>query len=135
MTRSLLWMVGLPAVLWVLLGVPARRLSGNDEPLWYSGTAALICTVAMTLAFTGKCVLSRRDPRLAPILTLGAAGLRMFFVLICGVVLSSAVSFFRGQAFWLWLAVFYFATLALDVVLSLKDRPQDAAKSSTHGPV
>jgi hypothetical protein len=134
-TRSLLWMIGLPLVLWVLLAVPARRLGGGDEALWYSGTAVLICTVTMTLAHVGKTLLSRQDPRLAPILTLGASGLRMFVVLTCGVVLSSVVPFYRGQAFWLWLGVFYFATLALDVALSVKARPPDSVKPSAHGPV
>jgi len=121
-------------VLWLLLALPASYLTESDAPVWHSGAAALLCTVPMALAFVGTTRLARRDPRTAAVVALGASGLRMFVVLSGGLVLGLLVPFYRNQAFWLWLVVFYFTTLALDVALLLRLRPTDSAKTSVHGP-
>lgn len=113
--------------LWLLVGLPARHFGGGDEALQYTGTAALLCAIpmALTLALTAR--LAVKAPRMLAIGVLGATGLRMFVVLISGLVLAAFVPFYREQAFWLWLVVFYLATLALDVGLLLASKPVDPA--------
>jgi hypothetical protein len=125
--------VAVPGLLWLLLALPAGYLSDSDDPLYHAGTAALLCSATMALALYGSVRLARRDPRTAALVALGASGLRMFVVLALAVVLANLVPFFRNRAFWLWLVVFYFTTLALDVALLLRLRPSDPAKPSAHG--
>jgi hypothetical protein len=123
-----------PGLLWLLLALPAGYLSDSDDPLYLAGTAALLCSATMAVALVATVRMARRDPQTATLVALGASGLRMFVVLTLAVVLANLVPFFRNRAFWLWLVVFYFTTLALDVVLLLRLRPADPAKPPAHGP-
>jgi hypothetical protein len=122
MTGRLLLLTGGCAALWVVLAVPARHFGGGDDALFYSGTAALLCGVAMLVSTAGTLWLRRKDPRLMALAVLGATGVRMIAVLGSALALAEAVPFYRGQAFWLWLAVFYLGTLALDVSVLLATR-------------
>jgi hypothetical protein len=128
-TRSLMLLVGVPAAMWLLLGLPARHLTGNDDILWQAGAAALLCTLPGAAALIVITRLTSRNPGMLPLLVMGATGVRMFAVLIVGMLLAIAFPFFRAQAFWLWLVVFYLTTLALDVGLLLKSQPSGPAKS------
>jgi hypothetical protein len=127
-TRRLLLLIGIVAAMWLLLGLPARHLGGGDDALVYAGVAALLCAVPMAASIVVLARVAVRRPQLLPIATLGAGGGRMFFVLFGGVALASAGPFFRQTAFWLWLVVFYLATLTLDVVLLLKSQPPGSVK-------
>ncbi len=122
MRDRLLLLAGGCLTLWVVLAVPARHLGGGDDALLYSGTAALLCGGAMLASAAATEQVGRKDPRLMPLAVLGATGVRMVAVLGCALVLAEAVPFFRGRAFWLWLAVFYLGTLALDVSVLLATR-------------
>ncbi len=128
MTQRLLLLIGGSAALWLLLALPARHLGGGDDALKYSGTAALLCTVPMALTLVLTTRLAARNPRMAAIAVLGATGARMFAVLLAGGLLSVADPSFREPAFWLWLVVFYLATLALDVGLLLASLPPGPVK-------
>jgi hypothetical protein len=51
---------------------------------------------------------------------LGGTGLRLFFVLGAGLVLTGAVPYFQLQSFWVWVLVFYLFTLALEMLLAIR---------------
>jgi hypothetical protein len=127
-SRRLLLLLGATAALWLLVGIPARHLGGGDSALWLSGTAALICAVPMAVTLILTARLASRAPGMLPLIALGATGLRMFAVLIAALLLAVLVPIYRDQAFWLWLVVFYLATLALDVGLLLAGRPSGPVK-------
>jgi hypothetical protein len=60
---------------------------------------------------------------LLTIAVLGATGVRMFTVLAAAMALATLVPYYREPVFWLWLAIFYAGTLALEVGLLLVGRP------------
>jgi hypothetical protein len=122
-TQRLLMLIGGSALLWLLLGLPARHLGGGDDALKYAGAAALLCTVPMALSLVLTTRLAAQKPQMLAVGVLGATGVRMFVVLGAGLLLGVVDPYFGGQAFWLWLVVFYLATLALDVGLLLAGQP------------
>lgn len=104
---------------WVAVSYPAFVL-GGESALIYSAVALLLCllpTVA-TLLWAGWAWNTTPEQQLTMIL--GGTGLRMTFVLGCGLLLYSAVPYFAQQSFWVWLLVFYLLTLALEMVLIVK---------------
>jgi hypothetical protein len=120
-TRRLLMLVGSVAALWLLLGLPARHFGGGDDALMHSGAAALLCTLPMAVSLAVVTRLARTNPQMQAIGILGASGVRMIFVLAAALALAGIDPFFGQPAFWMWLVVFYCATLALDVGLLLAD--------------
>jgi hypothetical protein len=125
--RLLVLIVG-SAALWLLLGLPARHLGGGDDALTYAGVAALLCTLPMAVSLFVTTRIAARNPQMLAIAVLGATGARMFLVLVGGLIAAAANPFYGQPAFWLWLVVFYMATLALDVGLLLASRPSAPAK-------
>jgi hypothetical protein len=115
-------LIGSSAVLWLVLGFPARLLWG-DSALAFAAAALLVCLLptTLTLVWSYK-ALHGGAPEQQLLAILGSTGLRMMFVLCAGMTLFYAVPYFHETAFWLWVVVFYLFTLALEIAL-LVNRP------------
>ena len=122
MRRLLLLFAG-SAAFWLLTALPARQLGGGDEAVAYSGTATLLCFVpaALTLAWAGWSL--SQDSQQQLLLVVGGGGVRMFFVLVMGLLLTQYVPFYQERpGFLFWLLAAYLFTLALEIVLMLAIR-------------
>jgi hypothetical protein len=130
--RRLLYLFAGCAAFWVLTALPARWLGGGDAAVACSGTAVLLCLVpaALTLAWASWAL--KQDGQQQPLVVVGGAGVRMFFVLAAGLVLTQMVPFYQEQAgpFLLWLGAAYLFTLALEVGLILSGRPAPSGAQS-----
>lgn len=106
---------------WVILSYPAWRL-GGEAHLIYSGVALVLCTLpaAATLILDRLAVGGTPETQLVAVV--GGMLMRMAAVLGGGLALSAFHPYFQGQAFWLWVAVFYLFTLALEMVLIVRGR-------------
>jgi hypothetical protein len=64
----------------------------------------------------------KQGPDMQLITVLGGTGVRMFFVLGVGLLLSLSAGFLRDHqlTFWMWVLIFYLATLALEMTLIVK---------------
>jgi len=125
--RRLVFLVGGCAAFALLVGLPARHLGGGDAAVVFIGTALLLCLVPaiVTLLWGERALHQTPDKQL--ILVLGGTGVRMFFVLLSGGALFQWVPYYQGQAsFLIWLLVCYLFTLALDMMLLLVGRPDNA---------
>jgi len=121
--RRLGLLLAAPLALWVLLAVPVRHLA-DDERAWiHSGVAVLLCLVPAALTFVVADRVMRRDPQQGTLILLGATGIRLFGVLTVALVLIFEVPLFAQGRFLVWLLVFYFFTLALELTLLLRGRP------------
>jgi hypothetical protein len=126
-TRPVLILTGGVAAFWVLLAVPARYLGGGDNAVAQSGLAALLCLVPAAAVMAWAQWAFRKGGQHHLYAVLGGGGVRMFFVLGAGLLLSEVLGWYRGQlGFWVWLGVFYFFTLALEIALLLKGHPQQS---------
>ena len=121
--RRLGTMLTAPLALWVLLAVPVRYLADDDNAWAHSGVAMLLCLVPAALTFFVADRLMRRDPQQGSMVLLGATGVRLFGVLLVALVLVFTVPLFARGRFFVWLLVFYFFTLALELTLLLRGRP------------
>jgi hypothetical protein len=103
---------------WLLLCLPARHLGAGDEAVVQSGLAALLCLVPTVLVMAWAGWAFRQDAIHQTYVVLGGGGLRLFFVLGAALFLTEVAGLYRGQiAFLIWVGVFYFFTLALEVGL------------------
>jgi hypothetical protein len=109
----LIWALasGLALLLW-----PERR----ELSLIYSATTAGLCLVPSTLTLLWALAAPGQSPEQRRMTALGGTGIRLFFVLGMGLLLTSTISYFHRQSFWLWLAFFYLVTLALEMVLVVR---------------
>jgi hypothetical protein len=112
------WVVvsGLAMLLW-----PEQR----ESSLIYSAAAAGLCLVPSTLTLLWALVAPGQSPEQRRLVILGGTGIRLFFVLGAGLLLTSTVGYFHRQSFWLWLALFYLVTLALEMVLVVRTLASD----------
>jgi hypothetical protein len=105
--------------LWGLLAIPASFLGGADA-LVLSGVAAVLCLVPTTATL----VWANRTPQQRPgdvlLLAVGGMGLRMTFVLGGAVALYLLIPGLHQTALWVWVLVFYLATLGLEAVLQVR---------------
>ena len=130
MTKPVLFLTGGVAALWLLLALPARYLGGGDDAVVQSGFAALLCLVPAAAVMVWSQWAFRKGGEQQLYAVLGGGGVRMFFVLGSGFLLSEVLGWYRGQiGFWVWLGVFYFCTLALEIGLLIKSRPHKAPNS------
>ena len=125
------WLIFGTVGFWLLSMLPALFL-GDHQTLVHSATAGLMCLMPI-LATQLWYLRTRRQPgaRLS-IVVLAGTGLRMFVVLAGGLVLSLSFDYFRTQNFWIWILMFYLATLALDVSLLYRKLPE-ADREDDHG--
>jgi hypothetical protein len=91
----------------------------RDSLLVCSLAALALCLVPSVLTFlwANWGLQQAPDQQLAAVL--GGTGVRMFFVLGVGLLLSTTVPYLREYqlTFWLWVLLYYLATLALEIVL------------------
>jgi len=120
--RRLAFLLGGSLALWLLVALSARAFWG-DGAVVQSGTALLLCLIpaAATLVWADR---SMGRPEHQMVVLLGGTGVRLFVVLTAALALQSWVAYFQEQpAFWMWLLLFYVATLALELTLILAGRP------------
>ncbi len=128
MRQRVLILIAGTVLFWALTAIPARHLGGGNLAIAYSATALLLCLVPGVLTFLWTGWTARQDPQQMLLVALGATGIRMFGVLLAGLLLLQTVPLFREQeGFLIWLVVFYLFTLTLEMVLLLKARPQPKA--------
>jgi hypothetical protein len=121
--------------LWVLLGGSAWLLLG-DIALLDASVACALCIVPMTAtlvwcewAFGAERRI--RAPEQQLLAMLGGTGVRMFVVLVGGIVLFHAVNELHRPAFLLWVVVFYLTTLTLEVALMIR-RQEASVPAENH---
>jgi len=87
-----------------------------------SVTALGLCLVPTTLTFLWSVWGLKQTPDQQLAVVLGGTGVRMFFVLGVGLLLSTTVAYFHEHAlqFWLWVLLYYLATLALEMILIVR---------------
>jgi hypothetical protein len=88
--------------------------------LGYSATAAGLCLVPSLVTLVWALWGPGRSAEQRRLVVLGGTGIRMFFVLGVGLVLTGSVPYFQQRAFWLWVLAFYLFTLALEMVLVVR---------------
>jgi hypothetical protein len=108
---------------WLLTALPARMLGGGDTAVAYAGTAMLLCFVPAALTLAWATWAMSQDAQQQLLLVVGGGGVRMFFVLVAGLVLTQFVPFYQEQAgFLFWLLAAYLFTLTMEIVLMLASR-------------
>jgi hypothetical protein len=112
------------AAFWLLTALPARMLGGGDAAVACSGTAMLLCFVPAALTLAWAMSVSSQDAQQQLLLVVGGGGVRVFVVLVAGLLLTSYVPYFqeRSSAFLFWLLAAYLFTLALEMALILAGR-------------
>src|SRR5262249_4693226 len=105
--------------LWGLLAIPASFLGGAGA-LVLSGVAAVLCLVPTTATLVWAARTPRRHPNDVLLLAVGGMGLRMTFVLGAAVALYLFVPVLHQTTLWVWVLVFYLATLGLEAVLLVR---------------
>lgn len=108
--------VALVQLLWERVG-PADM--AGAVILVYVSVAAVVCTVPTTVTLLWSSWVQTRSPEQQLLAVMGGTGVRMFFVLAVGMLLTRSVPYFEEHAlrFWLCLLVFYFYTLALEMIV------------------
>jgi hypothetical protein len=91
-----------------------------EAALVYSVVALLLCLVpaALTMLWAGWGRTQAPAQQVAA--ALGGTGVRLFFVLGAGLLLTNLVPYFHHPALWIWVMLFYLFTLALEVVLLVR---------------
>jgi hypothetical protein len=131
--QRLLTLIVATVAFWVLTAIPVKHLGGGDTALLYSGTALLLCLVPGVLTMLWIGWTTDRDPQQRLLAALGSTGVRLFGVLLAGLLLVRTVPLYREQSgFLIWLLVFYLFTLTLEMVLLLKagSRPAQSGESA-----
>ena len=123
MTRRVLLLAGGTVAFWVLTGVPAGFLVG-EEQLYFSAIAAGLCLVPATLTLILNDAFRHRPPEERLVVILGSVALRLGLTLGGGLLLYFLLPWFhRPDAdprslnkpalwFWVWILGFYLLTLA-----------------------
>lgn len=115
-----------------LLTLGGACLLWPDEQLalvQLSATALGLCLVPTVLTMLWASWSSGQDPEQQVVAALGGTGIRMAFVLGMGLLLSSSVPYYQQhfRAFWLWVLLYYLATLGLEMTLLVRARTQALA--------
>jgi hypothetical protein len=119
MAQRLGLLIGGTVALWAVLVYPASRLLGS-EALIHSLAAMLLCLIpaVATMAFALRAFQRSSEEQLLAVL--GGTGLRMAVVLGLGFLAFTFVPELHADAFWIWLIVFYLATLGLEMTLLVR---------------
>ena len=112
-------LVAAAAAFWVVLGLPARAVAG-DEQLLFAGVAVALSLVPGVLAMLWAGWAHSQNPQMETLAVLGGTGVRMFGVLLAALALFQGTELFRKQAFLLWVAGAYVFLLAAEVVLLVR---------------
>jgi hypothetical protein len=114
--RTLALLIGPTLALWLVLALPAHLLWG-EEAVVYSGVAALLCLVPMTLTNLWCQWALRAEPEQQLLAVLGGTGLRLLVVIGVAIALFLSVPYFYRRSFMLWVIFYYLVTLGLEVGL------------------
>jgi hypothetical protein len=95
---------------------------GGETGLVYSAVAMGLCLLPSVVTMVAADWSFRQAPDLQLAIILGGTGVRMGFVLGVGLLLYYLVPFFAQPSFWIWLLIYYLLTLALEVVLVVRER-------------
>jgi len=129
--RRVAWFLVGALAFWAAAAALAYGL-GDSEAVPCIAAAAGLCLLPSiaTLAWATWAATQSPEQQLAA--TLGRTGLRMFFVLGVGLLLTKLVPYFseRQQGFWLWILVFYLFDLGLEMALLLAGRPMPEKQDS-----
>ena len=125
------WLTAWTLGLWALLIVPAQLLAG---PTGIAGLtyAALLCLVPGWLVFCIGSLYGVSSTQ-AAIVAIGGSVLRLLSVLFGALVVRSVRSDLGLREFFVWLLVFYMATLLIETLLLLKQQPSLCNRSRTEG--
>lgn len=125
MAQRLGLLIGGTLVLWAVVVYPASRLLG-PEALVQSLAAMLLCLVpaVATMAFALRAFNRSGEEQLLAVL--GGTGVRMAVVLGLGWLGFTLVPELHANAFWIWLIVFYLATLGLEMTLLVRGASRHA---------
>ena len=121
-------LVAAAAAFWVVLGLPARGLAG-DEQLVFAGVAVTLSLVPGILTMLWAGWAHSQNPQMEALAVLGGTGIRMFGVLLVALAMFQGTELFRKPSFLLWVAGAYVFLLAVEVVLLV--RSQQAAQRKT----
>jgi hypothetical protein len=116
MTRQLAQLLTGSVAFWAVLAAPAWYFGGG-RALLETVVACALCLVPMTLTMIWCHRAFGASPEQLLAAALGGTGLRMLFVIGCGIGLYHAFEELNRAAFLLWVVVFYLGTLMLEVVL------------------
>jgi hypothetical protein len=117
------------ACLWALLSYPAYLL-GGEEGLIFSAVAAVLCLLPTAATLLWCDLVLGGSPEQQLMAVFGGTAIRIIFVIGCGMILYQALEPFHSSRFWLWIIVFYLATLTLEMILVV--RRQAAMDKASH---
>ncbi len=115
-------------LLWAALTYPAYRFDGFNAFL-QSSAAVLLCLVPATGTMIWACVVGGRSPQKRLAASLGGSVVRMGVVLGGGLLLYTQWPQYFSNAFWLWVGIYYAATLTLEIFLLVKSLRPDEQSS------
>jgi hypothetical protein len=114
-------LAALVLLLWDRL-IEADAGPGREVALSFSAVAALLCLIPAVATLAWSAWGQRKAPEHQIYAALGGSGIRMFFVLGAGMLLTN-LAYFQQPGFWMWVLAFYLFTLLLEVVLVLRGLP------------
>ena len=121
MTRRVGLLLAGSLLFWGLVAYPAYLLGGKKGLVW-SAVASGLCLVPAMGTMVWAEWAFRKSPEHYLFMVLGGTGVRMFAVLGGVVALQMNLPYFRQSGFLLWVGLFYFASLALEIGLMLVGR-------------
>jgi len=130
--KRLMILIGATLCLWIILVIPARWAWGK-ETVSQSGLAAFICLLPTALTLIWGSSAQRQSPERQLAMVLGSTGLRMITVLGLALIAFLSIAELHSMGFWVWVLVFYLFTLALEMVLLVREaRYQQSPANSTN---
>jgi hypothetical protein len=134
LSRRLLLLLGGCSVLWLLLSYPAFLL-GGQEGVMFSAVAAVLCMVPTAATLVWCDLVLGGSPEQQLMAVFGGTGIRIIFVLGSAMILYQALEMFHATAFWLWIVVFYLATLTWEMTLVVRRQTaMDKAAQAKNSP-
>jgi hypothetical protein len=101
-----------------LVAAGLAYLKWDELEVGYCSVAATLCLLPSLGTLVWSEWGQRQSPEQQLTAALGGTGVRMFFVLGTGLLLTNTLAYFaeRQQNFWLWLLLFYLVDLALEMI-------------------
>jgi hypothetical protein len=118
--KRLMVLIGGTLVLWIILAIPARW-SWGKAAVYQSGLAALICLLPGVLTLIWGNAARSQSPERQLAMVLGSTGLRMIAVLGFGLIAFLSIAELHSMGFWVWVLSFYLFTLAVEIVLLIRE--------------
>jgi len=123
--KAALWLIIGTVAFWGLLTYPARLLWPDVPTFLWSTTAAVLCLAPTVLTMVWTRWAFQGKPEQQMLAVFGGAGLRMVVVLAVGMGLFLGVEPFQHQRFGIMVVVYYLFTLALEMILIVRNAPAE----------